>query len=269
TGRCAMSTGWRCGAPAWWRGAAVGRRRPSGAFASTSPRRSCAASPARSSAIRCRDAASDASSQAIAKRLPRHRGWASPLRVPAHSTTEGVSMSSYSMLINGRSVTTPEQDDVINPARGEAFATCPRGSKAHVDEAVAAAADAFKTWKKDEAFRRTKLTECAAAIQGRVQDIATVLSQEQGKPVRAAMAETFGASLWFSYYANLQIEPEVLQDDGEKRIEVIRKPLGVVAAITPWNFPVILLAWKLAPAWLAGNTVVAKPSPYTPLTSLM
>src|SRR5262249_21366937 len=91
----------------------------------------------------------------------------------------------------------------------------------------------------------------------------------QGKPMTAAMAEVFGASMWFSYFANLQTEPEVLQDDGEKTIKVVRKPLGVVAAITPWNFPVILLAWKLAPAFLAGNTVVAKPSPFTPLTSLM
>ena len=179
-------------------------------------------------------------------------------------------MSSYSMLINGRSVTTSEQDDVINPARGEPFATCPRGTHgARRRRGARPPPSAYKTWKKDEAFRRAKLNECAAAIQARVQDIATVLSQEQGKPVTAAMAETFGASMWFSYYANLQIEPEVLQDDGEKRIEVVRKPLGVVAAITPWNFPVILLAWKLAPAWLAGNTVVAKPSPYTPLTSLM
>jgi len=178
-------------------------------------------------------------------------------------------MSEYSMLINGRSVTTAEQDDVIDPARGEPFATCPRGTTAHVDAAVTAAADAYKTWRKDEALRRAKLKECAAAIQSRVQDIATVLSREQGKPITAAMGETFGASMWFSYYANLALEPEVLQDDGEKRIEVIRKPLGVVAAITPWNFPVILLAWKLAPAWLAGNTVVAKPSPFTPLTTLM
>ncbi len=178
-------------------------------------------------------------------------------------------MSGYAMLIDGQSVTTAEQDDVINPARGEPFATCPRGVPAHVDQAVAAAAAAYKTWRKDEALRRAKLHECAAAIQNRAQDIATVLSQEQGKPLAAAMGETFGAAMWFSYYAGLQIAPEVLQDDGEKRIEVVRKPLGVVAAITPWNFPVILLAWKLAPAWLAGNTVVAKPSPYTPLTSLM
>ncbi len=178
-------------------------------------------------------------------------------------------MDAYQMVIDGRSVSTPEQDDVINPARGEPFATCPRGSAAHVDQAVQAAAAAYKTWRKDEALRRAKLNECAAAIQGRAQEIAHVLSQEQGKPLAAAMGEVFGASMWFSYYANLQLAPEVLADDGEKRIEVVRKPLGVVAAITPWNFPVILLAWKLAPSWLAGNTVVAKPSPYTPLTSLM
>ena len=85
-------------------------------------------------------------------------------------------MSAYSMLINGRSVTTPEQDDVINPARGEPFATCPRGNKSHVDDAVNGAAEAYKTWKKDEAFRRAKLNECAAAIQNRAQEIATVLS---------------------------------------------------------------------------------------------
>jgi acyl-CoA reductase-like NAD-dependent aldehyde dehydrogenase len=175
----------------------------------------------------------------------------------------------YSMVIDGQSVTTGQWDDVINPAKGEAFAQCPRGTQANVEDAVQAAARAFKTWKTDEAFRRQKLKECAAAIQGNVQDIAAVLSQEQGKPMTGAMAEIFGASMWFSYYANLPIEAETLQDDGEKTIKVVRKPLGVIAAITPWNFPVILLAWKLAPAWLAGNTVVAKPSPYTPLTSLM
>jgi acyl-CoA reductase-like NAD-dependent aldehyde dehydrogenase len=149
----------------------------------------------------------------------------------------------YSMVIDGRSVTTGQWDDVINPAKGEPFAQCPRGTKANVDDAVGAAARAFKTWRKDEALRRQKLNECAAAIQGNVQDIAAVLSQEQGKPMTAAMGEVFGASMWFSYFANLQIAPEVLQDDGEKTIQVVRKPLGVIAAITPWNFPVILLAW--------------------------
>ena len=178
-------------------------------------------------------------------------------------------MQSYGMLIDGRAVNTTEQDPVINPAFGEPFATCARASKAHVGEAVDAAARAFKTWRKDEAFRRQKLGECAAVLQAKAGEIAPVLSQEQGKPLNHAMMEIFGASMWFSYFAALPIEPEVLQDDGDKRIHVVRKPLGVVAAITPWNFPVILLSWKLAPAFLAGNTVVAKPSPFTPLSSLM
>src|SRR5262249_8176356 len=178
-------------------------------------------------------------------------------------------MQSYSMLIDGRMVSTPEQDSVINPAKGAPFATCARASKAHVDEAVAAAAKAYRTWRTDEALRRQKLQECAAALQSRAADIAQVLTQEQGKPLNVAMMEIYGASMWFSYFAGLVIQPEVLQDDDEKRIQIVRKPLGVVAAITPWNFPVVLLAWKFAPALLAGNTVVAKPSEFTPLSSLM
>jgi acyl-CoA reductase-like NAD-dependent aldehyde dehydrogenase len=177
--------------------------------------------------------------------------------------------TSYAMLIDGCAVRVPEQDDVIDPAKGAPFATVPRGTKAHVDEAVAAAGTAYRTWRTDEALRRRKLGECAKAIQARVQEIGKILSLEQGKPLAAAVGEVFGASIWFSYYAGYQPAPEVLQDDAEKRIEVVRKPLGVVAAITPWNFPVILLSWKVAPALLAGNTVVLKPSPYTPITSLM
>lgn len=178
-------------------------------------------------------------------------------------------MQSYAMLIDGQMVTTPEQDPVINPAQGAPFATCSRASKTHVDEAVAAAAKAYRSWRTDEALRRQKLQECAATLQARAADIAQVLTREQGKPLNVAMMEIFGASMWFSYFAGLEVQPEVLQDDAEKRIQVVRKPLGVVAAITPWNFPVVLLAWKLAPALLAGNTVVAKPSEFTPLSSLM
>src|SRR5258708_2599482 len=134
-----------------------------------------------------------------------------------------------------------EQDPFINPALGEPFATCPRATKAHVDQAIQAAARAYRSWRRDESLRRAKLKECAAALQGRAHDIAALLSQEQGKPLNAATMEVFGASMWFSYFADLQVEPEVLSDDDEKRIMVVRKPLGVVAAITPWNFPVILL----------------------------
>jgi acyl-CoA reductase-like NAD-dependent aldehyde dehydrogenase len=178
-------------------------------------------------------------------------------------------MQSYSMLIDGSLVATPEQDLVINPAKAAPFATCARANAGHVDAAVAAAARAYPSWRRDEALRRQKLNECAAALQTRAADIAQLLTQEQGKPIGNSMMEVFGASMWFSYFAGLEVAPQVLQDDGEKRIQVITKPLGVVAAITPWNFPIVLLAWKLAPALLAGNTVVAKPSEFTPLSSLL
>ncbi|MEO8602651.1 MAG: aldehyde dehydrogenase family protein [bacterium] len=179
------------------------------------------------------------------------------------------STQTFSMLIDGKLVGTAEHDDVINPATGQPFAACPRGNKAHIEQAVGAAANAYRSWRKDEALRRQKLNECAAAIQARVGDLAALLSMEQGKPQTAAQMEIFGASMWFSVFAGLDTTPEVIQDDAEKKIQIVRKPLGVVAAITPWNFPVILLAWKFAPALLAGNTVVAKPSPFTPLSSLL
>jgi acyl-CoA reductase-like NAD-dependent aldehyde dehydrogenase len=178
-------------------------------------------------------------------------------------------MNAYPMLINGQLVHTAEHDPVIDPAEGAAFATCARATPEHVDAAMAAAAHAFQSWRKDDTVRREALAACAAAIRARLNDFAALLSREQGKPLSAATGEALGASVWFSYFAKLPLEPEVLLDDEKKRIEVLRKPLGVVAAITPWNFPLILLTWKLAPAFLAGNTVVAKPSPYTPLTSLL
>ena len=78
----------------------------------------------------------------------------------------------------------------------------------------------------------------------------------------------FAAAIWCQYFANLETPPQVIQDDAEALVEVVRRPVGVVAAITPWNFPLTLAFWKIAPALLAGNTLVLKPSPFTPLTTL-
>jgi acyl-CoA reductase-like NAD-dependent aldehyde dehydrogenase len=103
---------------------------------------------------------------------------------------------------------------------------------------------------------------------GAAGDIAPILTAEQGKPLGEANIEVFGAAIWLQYYANLEIPREVIQDDDNAYAEVVRKPLGVVAAITPWNFPLILASWKIAPALMAGNTMVLKPSPYTPLATL-
>jgi len=178
-------------------------------------------------------------------------------------------MQSYPMMIAGERVNTSAQDEVINPATGNVFATCARGTSEHIARAVDAADKAYRSWRKDEGFRRQKMRECAAAIQARANDIATLLTQEQGKPLAVSQFEAYGAAMWLTYFADFEPVPEVIREDDEKSIQAIRKPLGVVAAITPWNYPIVLLAWKLAPALRAGNTVVAKPSPFTPLSSLL
>ena len=91
-----------------------------------------------------------------------------------------------------------------------------------------------------------------------------MLTAEQGKPLGDANIEVFAAAIWCQYFANLETPPQVIQDDAEARVEVVRRPVGVVAAITPWNFPLTLAFWKIAPALLAGNTLVLKPSPVHP-----
>jgi len=177
-------------------------------------------------------------------------------------------MSDYTMTIDGKAESAKATFGVINPATEQVFAQPPECTKAQLDAAMESAQTAYKGWSKDEPKRRATLLEIGEAIKGRAAEIAPLLTQEQGKPVDKAMMEVFGASIWFQYTASLQIPVEVISDTPQNRTEVRRRPLGVVAAITPWNFPLMLAVWKIAPALLAGNTVVIKPSPYTPLTTL-
>ena len=178
-------------------------------------------------------------------------------------------MSDYKMLINGRLTAGDAEMSVINPATEEPVATCARASKAQLDAAVAAAKAAFPAWSRttmDE--RRAVLVAIADAIQANVGDLARLLTQEQGKPLADATGEVFGASAFFRYFASLDLPAKVVTDDATSRIEVRRKPLGVVGCIVPWNFPIILMAFKVPAALLAGNTVIVKPAPTTPLTTL-
>lgn len=177
-------------------------------------------------------------------------------------------MSDYTMTIDGKAESAQATFGVINPATEDVFAQPPECTRAQLDHAMESAQTAYRGWRKDEAKRRQALLDIAAALQARAGELAPLLTQEQGKPVDKAMQEVFGASIWFQYTASLQIPVEVLQDNEQARIELRRRPLGVVAAITPWNFPLLLGVWKIAPALLAGNTVVIKPSPFTPLTTL-
>jgi len=177
-------------------------------------------------------------------------------------------VSDFTMTIDGKAESAKATFGVINPATEDVFASPPECTRAQLDLAMDSAHNAYKAWRKDEARRRQALIECADAIQARIGELAPLLTQEQGKPVDKAMEECFGASIWFRYTASLEIPVEVVQDNEAARIEIRRRPLGVVGAITPWNFPLLLGVWKIAPALLAGNTVVIKPSPFTPLTTL-
>ena len=175
----------------------------------------------------------------------------------------------YKLLINGALVDGAGSMPVLNPATEEVLAECPTASEAQLNEAVDAAQAAFKSWKNtsmDE--RRAKLGEIADIIDANSEELARTLTQEQGKPLADAMGEVAGAALFFRYFQSLDLPVEVLEDSDTQRVEIHRNPLGVVGAIIPWNFPIILLAFKLPAALLAGNTVIVKPAPTTPLSAL-
>jgi acyl-CoA reductase-like NAD-dependent aldehyde dehydrogenase len=177
-------------------------------------------------------------------------------------------VTDFTMTIDGKAESAQRSFGVINPATGEVFASAPDCTRAQLESALESAQTAFRAWRKDEARRRQGLLDCAAAIQARAGELVPLLTREQGKPLAKAMMEVMGSAIWFQYTASLSLPVEVIQDDENARIEVRRRPLGVVGAITPWNFPLLLGVWKLAPALLAGNTVVIKPSPFTPLSTL-
>ncbi|WP_417451408.1 aldehyde dehydrogenase family protein [Kordiimonas sp.] len=179
-------------------------------------------------------------------------------------------MKQYRLLIDGKMVDGASDMAVINPANEEAFAQVARSSEAQAGEAVSAAKKAFPAWSSmtvDE--RRVLLTKLADAIQGRAAEFARVLTMEQGKPQSEAVAEVAYTEAFIRYTATLDLPVETLHSDTEKLVELRRKPLGVVAAIIPWNFPLLIIAFKLPSALLAGNTLVIKPSPTTPLTAAM
>ena len=177
-------------------------------------------------------------------------------------------MSDFVMTIGGDTVPAADSFGVINPANGDVFAHAPDCTREQLDAAFDSAAKAQRDWKLDEAVRRDTLLKVADALFASAAELAPILTAEQGKPLAEANVEVFASAIWCQYFANLETPPQVIQDDDEARVEVVRRPVGVVAAITPWNFPLTLAFWKIAPALLAGNTLVLKPSPFTPLSTL-
>jgi acyl-CoA reductase-like NAD-dependent aldehyde dehydrogenase len=178
-------------------------------------------------------------------------------------------MGPFKLLIDGAMVDGDSTMEVLNPATEAVLATCPRASKAQLDQAVAAAKAAFPAWAaKPIEERRAALLAMADAIQAAAPDLGRILTQEQGKPLQDAMGEVFGAAAFFRYFASLDVPTKVIDDSADRKVELRRRPLGVIGAIVPWNFPLILMAFKVPAALLAGNTVVLKPAGTTPLSTL-
>ncbi|PCJ71527.1 MAG: aldehyde dehydrogenase [Rhodobiaceae bacterium] len=178
-------------------------------------------------------------------------------------------MSGFKLLINGELVDGDMTMDVVNPATEKTVATCARASEDQLNQAVAAAKAAFPAWSATSIDERKKaINAIADVIEANGEELARLLTQEQGKPLADATGEVFGTAAFFRYFTSLDMPIKVLEDSDGRRVEAHRKPLGVIGAIVPWNFPMILMAFKLPPALLAGNTVVLKPAPTTPLTSL-
>lgn len=179
-------------------------------------------------------------------------------------------MTDYNLLIGGTLVAGDMTMDVINPATGEPFATAPRASVAQADAAIAAAKAAVPGWAAVPwADRQAKLIELANAIAARKDEIARVLTMEQGKPLAEAQGELAWTDGYLRHYATLELPDRIIQDDEAGYIAVKHRPLGVVVGIIAWNFPLLVACWKIGPAVLAGNAIVLKPAPTTPLCALI
>lgn len=174
------------------------------------------------------------------------------------------------MLIGGELATADRLMDVIDPCTEKAFAQVADASAADVDRAVAAAQVAFSGWRDRSASERGGvLRAMAAKIVAHADELCALLVQETGRPMALAQFEILHlATGYLTYYAGLDIRPEIILEDDVRRVELHRKPLGVVGAIIPWNAPVFIACNKIAPALAAGNTIVVKTAPTTPLTTL-
>ncbi|MFF1818177.1 aldehyde dehydrogenase family protein [Kribbella sp. NPDC058245] len=175
----------------------------------------------------------------------------------------------YTMTIGGKVVAGNDFFPVVNPANGAVVGDAPNCSPQQLDAAVAAARDAFPAWSaRPVADRQKVLIAMADAVDANTEVLAGLITAEQGKPIAVARTEVFGLGYWLRETAALELPETVNQDDAERLSITRRVPLGVVAAITPWNYPLGQASFKVGPAMLAGNTVVLKPSPAAPLANL-
>lgn len=180
-------------------------------------------------------------------------------------------MPDYGMTIGGARVAANATFGVYNPSTGAEVGRAPNATREDLNAAVTAARTAFGTWSTTpDRELRAACEAVVAKIGEHAEELAVILTKEQGKPLGGLGSrwEIGGAQAWAGYTAGLSLPMKLLQDTNEGRVELHRNPIGVVGSITPWNFPVMIAVWHILPALRTGNTVVVKPSPYTPLSTL-
>ena len=178
----------------------------------------------------------------------------------------------YDMTIGGESVIADSYVEIRNPANtNEVVGEAPVGTSDHLDKAVSAARQAFTSWRHSSEDERTDACQAIAkVITDNEEELAILLTKEQGKPLSGlgSRFEMGGCSSWAGFTAGLSLPDKVLEESEEKRVVMKREPLGVVGSITPWNWPLMIAIWHIVPGIRTGNTVVIKPSPFTPLSTL-
>ncbi len=176
------------------------------------------------------------------------------------------------LYINGKWKTEGNMMDVINPATGEVIESIATGGKAETKEAIECATAAFKTWKKSTGNERSRyLSRVVTLMRERRGELAKVITSENGKPLPDAKGEVLSAIAYLEWYAEeaKRVYGDTLPaSHADKHLMVLREPIGVCAAITPWNFPLSMITRKIAPALAAGCTVVLKPADQTPLSAI-
>ncbi len=188
--------------------------------------------------------------------------------VPAldvHAIVDGIGH-----LVDGRIIADGQTFSVDDPSTGRELSQCPGATAELVNEALKAAESAQPSWAgRPIGERRAVLREMADALERESDQVAAVISAESGKHISQSRLELMGALVGLRYWADFEIPVDVVRDDETERVTLERVPVGVVAAIVPWNSPIVLLAHKVAPALLPGSTIVVKPSPFTPLSALV
>jgi acyl-CoA reductase-like NAD-dependent aldehyde dehydrogenase len=179
-------------------------------------------------------------------------------------------MSDYKILVGGKMLRGDGAEiEVVNPANEQVIARVNAATPAQLDEAVVAATDAFTEWRWTPVpQRQALLARLVEMISEEADSLAELLVAEQGKTLEGANLEMTLSELFGGYFSGSGLINDLLVDDEVQKVQVVRKPLGVVAAIMPWNFPFVQALYKLMPALLTGNTIILKPSPMTPLTTM-